>query len=272
MLSPFPPTRPHSELPQWQGLSRSLVRKWPLEALSSASDRYLTRLACLAALNQVVEIDGVENILPQRDPFLLVANHSSRREAVFLPALLLMARGGRIVRFLADWNFRLIPGVGYLYRRSGTITLTRKNARPRILNQLKPLFEPRTPPLEEAKRHLLSGGSVAIFPEGTVNRDADRLLRGRRAAARLSLEAQVPVVPVGIRFARRQASTGLIDSGSPMSIHIGTAMAPASNHRMAASPQLVTAWNRQLMAEIGHLCGKRAEGVELSNTAPANGA
>jgi len=270
MLPPCHPTRPHSELPQWQGLSPSLVRQWPLDALSSASDRFLTRFAWRAALTQISAIEGVENVLPQRDPFLLVANHSSRREAIFLPALLVMARGGHVVRFLADWNFRLIPGMGYLYRRSGTITLTRKAARPRILNVLKPLFEPRTPPLEEARRHLLSGGSIAIFPEGTVNRDPDRLLRGRRAAARLSLEAQVPVVPVGIRFAKRQPSTGLIDSWSPMSIHIGAAMIPACDEPSPPSPQAVTAWNRRLMAEIGRLSGKGCHGAEPRNPLPGH--
>ena len=260
MLCAYQPTLPHLELPQWHNLGWSQIRKWPLEELSSATDRALTRLACLIALKQVVLVVGWENVLPRHDPFLLIANHSSRREALFLPAVLMLARGGRTIRFLADWNFRLIPGAGSLYNRSGAITLTRKDARPRVLNLLKPLFEPETPPLVTAKRHLLRGGSVGIFPEGTVNRDADQLLRGRRAAARLSLETQVPVVPVGIRFDQRIGSTGQIDSSSGMSIHIGKALDPATLQGTPVTPRSVTDWNAQLMAEVGRLCGKRSGG------------
>jgi 1-acyl-sn-glycerol-3-phosphate acyltransferase len=238
------------------------LRDWSLPELANATDRFLTRVACFVASRQIVLIDGLENILPKRDPFVLVANHSSRREAVFLPALLMLARGGRTVRFLADWNFRLIPGAGALYDRSGAITLMRKDARPRLLNLLKPMFVPKVPPLEEAKLHLLQGGSVGIFPEGTVNRNAVRLLRGRRAAALLSLETQVPVVPVGIRFDPGRSGTVQIDSASAMSIHIGRAMTPEPRWCTTVSPGAVTGWNRQLMTEIGRLCGKKVHEVE----------
>lgn len=262
MLSAYRPRPSHSELPPWAELRWSHVLGCPLPRLSSATDRALTRLVCLAALKQVALIEGWENILPRRDPFLLVANHSSRREALFLPAFLLLARGGQRVRFLADWNFRLIPGVGHLYDRSGAITLTRKPAKPRVLNLLKPCFEPEVPPLDEARSHLVRGGSVGIFPEGAVNRNADRLMRGRRAAARLSLETGVPVVPVGIRFDRRHRLTGQVDSSSAISICIGEAMTPESHEHEPIPPRAVTSWNRQLMTEIGRLCGKERDGVE----------
>ena len=58
-----------------------------------------------------------------------------------MPALLLLHRGGRLVHFLADWNFRLIPGVGFIYARAQVVTVTRKSAKPRFLNILKPLYE-----------------------------------------------------------------------------------------------------------------------------------
>jgi 1-acyl-sn-glycerol-3-phosphate acyltransferase len=246
--APWPPLCPASDWPH--------LRSWPLPELSSVADRILLRLLCRIASRQIALIDGWENVLSRQDPFLLVSDHSSRREAVFLPAILMLARGGRAVRFLADWNFRLISGIGYLYAMSDAITLTRKDARPRILNLLRPRYEPKVPPLVEAKSHLMQGGSVGIFPEGTVNVRADRLARGRRGAARLSLETGAPVVPVGIRFARRRGLTGRIDPTSAMSIHFGAAMSPQPHEHGAIPPRAVTAWNTCLMTEIGRLCGK----------------
>jgi 1-acyl-sn-glycerol-3-phosphate acyltransferase len=262
MLSAYHRGSPAAALPPWAELQWSHVLHWPLDEIASAVDRALIRLVCLIAMKQVARVEGWEKILPERDPFLLVANHSARREAVFLPAILMLARGGRAVRFLADWNFRLIPGAGYLYDRAGAITVTRKSARPRILNRLKPLFEPEAPPFEAARDHLLKGGSIGVFPEGTVNRRADRLLRGRRAAARLSLETGAPLVPVGIRFRRRCDLSGRVDSSSPMSIHIGEAMTPEIHRPQRIQPRAVTGWNTRVMAEIGRLCGKVSTGIE----------
>jgi 1-acyl-sn-glycerol-3-phosphate acyltransferase len=82
------------------------VWRAPLPRLGSSSDRLLTRIVCRLALSRIHDVEGWKYILPERDPFVLVCNHSSRREALFLPALLLLARGGRPVRFLADWNHR----------------------------------------------------------------------------------------------------------------------------------------------------------------------
>lgn len=102
----------------------------PLPLLASPLHRLLLRSIGAIARRQVRSVTGIESILPERDPFLLVANHDSRREAVLLPASLMLLRGGRPVRFLADWNFRLIRGIGWLYDATCTITVARKPARP----------------------------------------------------------------------------------------------------------------------------------------------
>lgn len=240
----------------WAGLKPSDVWRWPLPELPRRGDRLLARLAGLFALGTLSEIEGWERVHPRNDPFLLVANHSSRREVVVLMAILLLARGGRPVRFLADWNFRLIPGVGHLYDHSGAISLTRKDARPRVLNRLKPMFESAVPAYEQALRHLKRGGSLGIFPEGTVNRGGSRLLRGRRGAARLSLQAQVPVVPAGIRFARRDPRTGDVDTSSPMTIRFGEPMNLPPSPRLPPPREAVSDWHAQLMAAIAVQCGK----------------
>lgn len=225
---------------------------WPLPHLERGLDRVLARSAAALAHRQIRSLVGWDLIAGQAGPFVLVANHGSRREAVYLPALLMLARGGRPVHFLADWSFQLIPGVGYLYRHAGAISVTRKPARPRVLNRLKPWFEGGDPPMAQARRLLEAGAPVGIFPEGTVNRDATALLRGRFGAARLSLEAGVPVLPVGIRFERARGR--LVDTSGPMSLHVGAPLPPPA----AAPPELaaVRAWHARIMTALAGLCGK----------------
>jgi 1-acyl-sn-glycerol-3-phosphate acyltransferase len=56
--------------------------------------------------------------------------------------------------------------------------------------------------LEQARRHLEQGNSVAIFIEGRISPEDGSFLPPRTGAARLALRANIPVVPVGI-FLRR---------------------------------------------------------------------
>ena len=108
-------------------------------------DRVVLRVLALLACRHIVSIHGLEHIRPACDPFILAANHSTRRESVMVPSLLFLHRSGRLVHFLADWNFRLIPGVGFMYARAQVVTVTRKSAKPRVLNVLKPLYEHAQP-------------------------------------------------------------------------------------------------------------------------------
>jgi 1-acyl-sn-glycerol-3-phosphate acyltransferase len=226
------------------------ILTWPLP-YQDRGNRLLLRASVLFARGNVCAVYGLEHLRPALDPFILAANHSSRREALLVPPLMMLHRGGRIIHFLADWNFRLIPGVGFLYKRAGTISVARKSARPRILNRLKPLFVDNVPALEKARQYLVEGRSVGIFPEGTVNRDPTRLLPGRSGAARLSLETGVSVVPMGIRFP--EDKTGY---SGPMEIHIGAPLYPPAIESLPAPLSDVRLWHAQLMNEIARLSGK----------------
>ncbi len=246
---------PAASLPfgAWRDLRPGDLWTWPLPALERGLDRVLTRAAAALALRQIQAVGGWELILPACDPFILVANHGSRREALYLPATLMLARGGRPVHFLADWNFRLIPGVGYLYDGSGAITVARKDAKPRWLNRFRSRHIASVPPLEQARARLLAGASVGLFPEGTVNRDPASLLRGRFGAARLSLETGVPILPLGIRFHPRDR--GRPTSG-PMSLHLGAPLHPGPATAGPAGLAEVRALHAELMSAIATLSGK----------------
>ncbi len=236
-------------------LSAKAVLSWPLPDLKMV-DRMLVRGIALLSRSKVGHLEGLEYVEPERDPFILAANHSTRLEAILLPALLFLFRHGRRIHFMADWNFRMIPGVNLLYRRAGAITVARKPARPRVLNFMKPLFTEKVSPMEQARAHLMSGRSIGVFPEGTVNRDPLRLLHGRYGAARLSLETGVPIVPVGLRFPAVPRAVATPE-GSPMSIAIGEPLIPPV--AMPPAYANLRVWHERVMVTIGRLSGKSWE-------------
>lgn len=204
------------------------------------STRWVIRATLLALGHRVLNVSGTERLRALDGPFVAILNHSQRTEAFLVPALLAWLRGGRILRFLADWNFMLLPPVYVLYKSAQVIPVTAKPAKPRVLNVLRPLLAPGPNGFAQARTCLRAGQPVGLFPEGTTNRDPSRLLRGRHGAARLSLDLQCPVLPIGIRFPQHTDATQPIGDTEPLSIHVGRPLAPPSQ-----AP--VTDWHATLM-------------------------
>lgn len=233
------------------------ILQWPLP-LQEAPNRWLLRGLSILARQQVLSITGLEHVRAARDPFILALNHSTRNEAILVPALLFLYRNGHIIHFMADWNYRLLPLIGMIYRRAETITVTRKSARPRMLNVLKPLYVDPLSALGRAYTRLAAGRSVGIFPEGAVNRDPERLLPGRRGAAHLSMITGAPIVPAGIRFPG-SAHGAPIGDRAAMQVHIGMPMQPPAIATNSLTRADVQAWHAEVMREIGRLSGKTWE-------------
>jgi 1-acyl-sn-glycerol-3-phosphate acyltransferase len=218
-------------------------------------DRLLLRALALLARHQVLSIHGLQHVRAAGDPFILAANHGTRRESLLMPALLLLHRGGRRLHFLADWNFRLIPA-GLIYARPGRHH-SGKPARPPSMPEA---FMSPQQPFEQARAHLRAGRSIGVFPEGAVNRDPDRLLRGRRGAARLSLETGTPVVPMGIRFPTVPRGEP-IPSHAAMELHIGAPLTPPLPPMEQASLPAVTDWHATTGDAIARYSGKTWNGA-----------
>jgi 1-acyl-sn-glycerol-3-phosphate acyltransferase len=200
--------------------------------------------ATLLALRPFVRsVDGADRLRRLDGPFVVALNHSQRTEAFLVPALLAWLRGGRIVRFLADWNFMLLPPVYLLYRSARVIPVTTKPARPRVLTPLRNLLAPPPTGLACARRCLSEGQPIGIFVEGTTNPHPTRLLRGKRGAARLSLKADVPVLPVGIRFPDHDSPHQPITDGEPLSVHVGAPLSPSA-------PVDVPDWHAAIMRAV----------------------
>jgi 1-acyl-sn-glycerol-3-phosphate acyltransferase len=173
-----------------------------------------------------------------------------------VPALIIFHRGGRLIHFWSDWMFRLMPGVGLMLGRAGTIVVTTKPARYRVLNLFKRFFLHPLPPLDQARALLITGNAVGAFPEGTVNRDPARLLPGRLGTARLSLETGIPILPAGIRFPDVPAGAPVPEKAA-MELVIGPPLKPPPR-RPGVRPTLaeVRAWHAVMMTEIARLSGK----------------
>lgn len=216
--------------------------------------RFLTRLALQLYRGHFLEVHGLERLKPEHDPYIVVMNHSQRSEAILIPGLFFFLRDGKRIHFMADWNFCLFPPVAILYRCAQVITLVRKPAKPKFLNVFKPLFTDKLPAFERAKQRLAAGASVGIFPEGTVNRNPDTLLKGFYGAAQLSLETGIPLLPVGVRFPTNPPGEPIQES-SPQILEIGEPLVPAE---MLANPgpDAVRAWHGRMMEEIARLSGK----------------
>lgn len=209
----------------------------------------------LARRRWLVGVEGLEHIAGEHDPFILVANHSQRPEAVLLSAVVFFERGGRKVHFLADWPMMLVPGVALLYRRNGVVPVFGKSAKPAFLNSLKRFFRKEEgTSWQRARRRLDEGRSIAVFPEGTMNRQPHRLLRGRPGAALLALQAGVPVVPAGILFPYHEGD-GPISDGERFAIRFGAPMEPPAVGEDEAKAE-ARSFHGRIMREIARLSGK----------------
>lgn len=242
---------------QWVARETSL---WEIFRHPLPDQPFINRVLCRGivafARRWVIEARGLEHVAPDRDPFVLAINHNQRPEALLIPTLAIYCRHGQLLHFFADWNFRLIPVVNLIMRRSGIITVTKKDAKPRFLNVFRPLFAHDKPVFDVAADRLAAGASVGIFPEGTVNRDPKRLLPGRPGAARLSIRAQVPVVPCGISFPEHDPSEPIPD-GARMLVTFGPSLTPPSAEEAASrSRKTVMTWHHRIMSALSELSGK----------------
>lgn len=227
----------------------------PLPQCQKRSTRLLLRALTLLARRYVISIEGRLDLLgPASDPFILVINHNQRLESVLVPALLFFQRGGKTIHFLADWPMLLMPVVASMYRRSEAIIVTSKSSRPKFLNVFKPMFVQAEPAFERALHCLSAGASVGLFPEGTMNRDPNRLMFGRSGAARLALTSGVKVIPLGIRFPELDRDQ-IIPDGARMSLHVGEPLLPPTP--LAEPTDLDTsAFHQAMMERLAQVCGK----------------
>lgn len=170
----------------------------------------------------------------QRDPVLFVANHTSWIDIVML-------HSQRAACFVAKAEIAGWPLVGWLARNGGTI-FHRRGSNHSLSTVMQAMVE-----------CMRRGRSVAVFPEGgTGYNGVLRVFHARIFQA--ALDAEVPVQPVALRFARD--GRRVIDAGfreDESFLHnivrmLGEAPLDAEVHFLAPVPAAPEA--RRRMAEL----------------------
>jgi 1-acyl-sn-glycerol-3-phosphate acyltransferase len=115
-------------------------------------------------------------------PVLFAANHPSTTDPILIHLLT-----SRLMSVMINSKVFSIPVLGAYMRNMKQISV--------IPGQGEEV-------LEEARRTLESGRSVAIFPEGLIS-PVDGFHNPRSGVARLALKSGVPVVPLGISLSSK---------------------------------------------------------------------
>ncbi|MBL9168311.1 MAG: 1-acyl-sn-glycerol-3-phosphate acyltransferase [Verrucomicrobiales bacterium] len=239
-------------------LTWGLIWRAPLDHLANKFfTRFWIRLLLGVFRSRVLEVKGLQHIQEACDPFILAPNHSQRLEALLLPSLLALNRRGKMVHFLTDWLVLLYPLIGRIVLLNEPIIVTRKNAKFKWMNLVRKRYENPLSAFDQARRFLAQKRPIGLYPEGTMNRDRSRLLRGQSGVAQLSLACRVPVVPVGIRFPQGRPGSRVGDL-EPMVIEFGQPLFPPEV-RGGGEPEVheIRDWHGQIMQAISSLSGKQ---------------
>jgi 1-acyl-sn-glycerol-3-phosphate acyltransferase len=129
--------------------------------------------------------EGLEHV-PIEGPAILASNHLSFSDSFFLPLVI----PGRKVTFLAKSEYftgRGLKGrlIASFFRTVGQVPIDRSGG------------SASEGAIRTGQKILAAGELLGIYPEGTRSPDG-RLYRGRTGAARMALEAKVPVIPVAM--------------------------------------------------------------------------
>ena len=139
---------------------------------------------CVRGTGTKLSFRGLENI-PATGGAVVTVNHTSYVD--FLPAGLAAARRNRRLRFMAKAEMQQVRVVDFLIKHTGTIPVDRSAG---------------AAAYAVAVQALRQGELVAVYPEATISRSFE-LKVFKSGAARMALEAAVPVVPLVVWGAHR---------------------------------------------------------------------
>ncbi len=224
------PPSPAPEVPRAGGLAYRAVR---------GLARWLLGLAY-----RRVEVEGVEHV-PGTGPLLLLANHQN----ALVDSLALLHATPRPAGPLAKAPLFRVPLLATLLRGVGAVPVFRpQDAAENDGRGARANLEV----LDACAARLRAGEALVLFPEG-VSHAAPRLMPLRTGAARIALDAGVPVtvVPVGLVFeaAGRRRGAALVRFGPPLRVDGATLAAAARRAAVAATTRAFEGALRSVVAE-----------------------
>ncbi|HEX9025248.1 MAG TPA: lysophospholipid acyltransferase family protein [Clostridium sp.] len=130
-----------------------------------------------------LEVRGLENI--PKEPCVFIGNHSS-----ILDIPILLSNVDRNIGFIAKKEILKTPVIGYWLTRTNCVALDRENPRSAFQS------------INEAVQNLKKGSSMAIFPEGTRNKEG-KVGEFKKGSLKLATKSRAPIVPISIDRASR---------------------------------------------------------------------
>ncbi len=126
-----------------------------------------------------VRVEGLEN-LEKGQSYVFAANHTSSYDIFVIYGYI-----SRSFKWVMKEEIKKIPFVGAACKAAGFIFINRKAIKQALQS------------VEEAKKSLVNGVSVVIFPEGTRTKTG-QTGQFKRGAFKIATEMNLPIVPVTI--------------------------------------------------------------------------
>ena len=139
-----------------------------------------------------VKVTGREHI-NSKQSYIIVANHQSTYDIFLLYGWL-----GIDFRWIMKKELRKVFAMGYACEKVGHIFIDRSSPKAAIHS------------LDEAKKKLLNGTSVVIFPEGTRT-GKNQLSKFKRGAFKMAYDLNLPLLPVTIVNTHRVMGRGFFN-------------------------------------------------------------
>jgi 1-acyl-sn-glycerol-3-phosphate acyltransferase len=124
-----------------------------------------------------VKVIGKENI-KKNESYVIVANHQSQYDIFVLYGWL-----GIDFRWIMKKELRNAPFIGYASAKVGHIFIDRSSPMAALKS------------IEDAKKQLINGTSVVIFPEGTRSRTG-KMKKFKKGAFKIAHQLELPILPV----------------------------------------------------------------------------
>ncbi len=125
----------------------------------------------------LVKVTGRENI-QKGTSYVIISNHRSYYDIFLIYGWL-----GIDIKWIMKKELAKIPGIGFGSKKVGHIFLDRSNSRVALES------------LNKAKKKLVNGTSVVIFPEGTRS-SSSQMGTFKRGAFKLAMDLGLPILPI----------------------------------------------------------------------------
>ncbi|MHA1370121.1 MAG: lysophospholipid acyltransferase family protein [Promethearchaeota archaeon] len=180
------------------------------------------------------EINGIENIPPEGQGAVVCVNHESLLDPLFF-GVSVTHYSKRIIHIMAKIELFKMPLINAYIRWIYAFPVRRG--------------EHDTKAYETAVDLLKKGELVGIYPEGTTNGGEYNLLKPKLGAARMAIDAEVPIIPMGLSGVGRILPRGskFINMNQKMFANIGE---PITMHEKYFGKQPTREDLEEIMAHV----------------------